>query len=138
MDFYTKVPEANNYTQEGLDDLIGANVTLQHNGQTVKGNSTKQAIIPDVNPTGKYNQNHILDTRKYEVELMHGVLYEKGRESILIKEISYHNINKYSIRKWKKGPITTKGWTLLVEGNYGTQEWIPLNNITYYNPVDTS
>ena len=90
----------------------------------------KQAIGPDGKPVGKYNQNPILDSRKYEVEILDGVVdeyyhniisenllsqvVEEERESILMKEISDHKINKYAIRELKKGLITTKVWNLLV------------------------
>ena len=66
-EFDTEVPEADDYTEEGLNVLIGSNVTLQHNSQTIKAKITKQAIGPDRKPIGKYNQNPILDSRKYEV-----------------------------------------------------------------------
>ena len=59
------MPEADDYTEEVLNGLIGANVTLQHNGQTVKANIMKQGIGPDENPIGKYIQNPILDSSKY-------------------------------------------------------------------------
>ena len=32
----------------------------------------KRAIGPDGNPIGKYNQNHILESMKYEMELPDG------------------------------------------------------------------
>ena len=57
-----------------MDDLIGANVTLQHNGQKVKYNIMKRGIGPDRNPIGKYNHNPILESKKYEVELPDGVV----------------------------------------------------------------
>ena len=36
----------------------------------------KHDIGPDRNPIGKYNHNHILYSRKYEVELPDGVVDE--------------------------------------------------------------
>ena len=74
QEFDTEVPEADNYIEEGLDGLIGENVTLQHNGQTVKANIMKRAIGPDGKPIDKYNNNPILESRKYEVELLDGVV----------------------------------------------------------------
>ena len=53
QDFNTEVPESKNDTEEGLDCIIGANVTLQHNGQIVKAKILKRAIGPDGNPIGK-------------------------------------------------------------------------------------
>ena len=101
QNFDNEVPEADDYTEEGLSNLVGTNVTLQHNGQTVKTNIMKQAIGPDGKHIGKYNQNLILDSRKYEVELPYGLVDEyyhnilsenllsqvdeEGRQSILIK-----------------------------------------------------
>ena len=80
-DFGMKVREADYYTKEGLDNLIGANVTLQHNIQTVQANIMKRDIGPDEKPIGKNNQNPILESRKYKVKLLDGVVYEY-----------YHNI----------------------------------------------
>ena len=74
--FDTAVPEADNYTEEVLDNIIGMNVTLQHNGKMAKSKIIKQAIGPDGNPTGKYNHDSILDSRKYEVGLPDGVADE--------------------------------------------------------------
>ena len=45
------------------------NITLKHNGQTLKFNIMKQAIGTDGKPIGKYDHNPILDSRKYEGEL---------------------------------------------------------------------
>ena len=75
----------------------------------------KHAIGPDVKPIVEYNQNPNFDTRKYEVELLDGLLDEYchnillenslsqvdeyGRELILMNEISYHKINKSAIRE---------------------------------------
>ena len=59
-----------------MDGLIGANVTLQHIGYRVEAKITKQDIGPDGNTIGKYNQNPILESKKYEVELPDGVVDE--------------------------------------------------------------
>ena len=53
--FETEIPEAGNYTEEGLENNIGVNVTLQHNIQTVKANIMKLDIGPDEKPIGKKN-----------------------------------------------------------------------------------
>ena len=39
--FDDQVPEGENYTEALLDTVIGANVTLQHNVQTIKSNIMK-------------------------------------------------------------------------------------------------
>ena len=96
----------------------------------------KHDIGLDGKPIGTYNQNPILDSRMYEVEVpdglmdeyYHMILLEKllsqvdkgGREFMPMKEIADHNIEKYAIREWKKGIITTKLWNLLVEWKHGT------------------
>ena len=114
-----------------MDGLIGANITLHHNGQTVKSKIMVLAIGPNGKPIEKYNKNPILYSRKYEVELLDGVMdeyyhrifsenlvlqvYKEQIESIITKEISYHRINKYAIREWDKGLIKTKGSKLLVK-----------------------
>ena len=109
-----------------MDNLIGTDVTLQRNGQTVKAKIVKRAIRTDWKPIGKYNHNSILDSKKYEVELpdvvvheyYHNIIlvnllsqvYEEGRESISMKEIPDHKIEKSAIREWKKGLIFKKVW----------------------------
>ena len=55
-----------------------------------------------------------------------------------MREISYHKIDKSVIRELKKGLITSKGWKLIVEWKYGTQDWISLRDIKEYNPVETA
>ena len=74
QDLDTEVTEADDYTGEGLSGIIGANVTQQQNGQTVKAKITKRAIRPDGKHMGKYNYNSILDSRKYEVGLLDEVV----------------------------------------------------------------
>ena len=69
-DFDTEVPEAEDYLEGVLDDLIGANNTLQHNGKIVMAKIMKQDIGTDGKPIGKYDHNPILDSRKYEGELL--------------------------------------------------------------------
>ena len=63
---------------------------------------------------------------------------KEGRESILMKKISDHNIDKSVIREWKKVLITTKGWKLLVEWKDGTQDLMPIKDIKESNPVETA
>ena len=46
-EFDTEVPEADYYTEKVPDGLIGANLTLQHNDQTVKAKIMKRDIGPD-------------------------------------------------------------------------------------------
>ena len=41
-EFDTEVPEADDYTEEGLDNIIDTNVKLHHNGLTVKANIIKR------------------------------------------------------------------------------------------------
>ena len=76
QDFDTEVPEADDYTENLLDDLIGESVTLQHNGQTVKSKIMKRGIGLDGKPIGKYNHKPILYSSKYELELLYGVVDE--------------------------------------------------------------
>ena len=119
--FDTEVPDADNYKEEVMDDLIFSKVKLQHNGLTVKANIIKRYIVPDRKPIVKYNQNPILDSIKYEVELPDGVVDEyyqniisnkllsqvdkEGRVSKLMKD---KKIDKSAIKEWKKGLIKKK------------------------------
>ena len=83
----TELSEADDYTEEGQDGLICANITLQYNVQTLKAKIMKRSIGTDERPIGKYNHNHILDSRKYQVELTDRVVYEY-----------HHNILLYSLQ----------------------------------------
>ena len=122
-----------------MDNIIGANVTLQHNGQTVNAKIMERAIVSDGKHIAKYNHNPILYSRKYELELLDGVVdeyyhniilenllpqvYKEGRESIRMKQILYHKINKSSIREWKKGQIKKR-----TEATSGMERW---NTVLY-------
>ena len=75
-DIDTEVTESDDYTEEGLEDIIGANVILQKIGKTVKAKNLKRAIGPDGKPIGKYNQNPILNSNQYELEIPDGVVDE--------------------------------------------------------------
>ena len=63
---------------------------------------------------------------------------EDGRELILTRGISYHNIDKSVIREWKKDLITKKVWKLPIKWKYVTHDCIPLKDIIEYNPVETT
>ena len=86
--FDTEVPEADDYTEEVLDNLIGANITLQHNSQTKKAKIMKRYIGPDGKPIGKYSKKPILESSKYELELPDGVVDEYYHNILLEKLLS--------------------------------------------------
>ena len=55
----------------------------------VKANIMKRAIGPDGKPIDKYNQNPILESRKYEVELLDGVV-DKYYHNIFSENLLSH------------------------------------------------
>ena len=55
-----------------------------------------------------------------------------------MNELSDQKSDRYNIKEWKNGLITTKGWKLLVEWKYGTKYWIPMKDIKESNLVETS
>jgi hypothetical protein len=159
-----EVEEADEYTPESYDEYVGAQVMIPRPDGRIQGRITKRAKLEDGNPTGRRNNNYLLDTRMYEVELADGTSEEyyanviaenlfaqvdsKGNQYVLMKEISEHRKDDTAIpaadswvttpngRKFRKK--TTRGWHLLVEWKEGGSDWIPLKDLKESYPVEVA
>ena len=104
---------------------------------------------------GSANNNPLLDTRVYKVEMPDGThadyhannsienIYnsvdDNGRAELFLDDIIDHRANENAVLKkdgWvrssnsaSKRVITTKGWNLKVQWKDGTSTWIPLKDI---------
>ena len=159
-----EIPEADQYTPEGYDEYIGAQLMVPRPDGRIQGTITKRAKDNDGNPIGRRHNNFYLDTRKYEVELSDGTTEEyyanviaenlfaqvdsEGRQYVLMKEISDHRKDETAIpisEGWLTMPNgrkvrrkSTQGWQLLVEWKEGGSDWITLKDLKESYPVEVA
>jgi hypothetical protein len=156
--------EQDDYTDDAYDQYVGAELMVPHGDEMVPGKVIKRARGEDGNPIGRRNQNPILDTREYEVEMPDGTIAEytantiaeniysqvdsEGRQYLMLSEIIDHKkdlsaitkdqgfTTSYNGNRVKKK--TTKGWKLCVEWKDGTSTWVPLKELKSSNPVEVA
>jgi hypothetical protein len=159
-----EMPEIEEYTPEGYDEYIGAQIMVPKEDGRIQGTIVKRARNENRDPIGRRNPNAFLDTRRYEVELSDGTTEEfyanviaenlfsqidsEGRQYVLMNEISDHRRDATALpisegwltmkngRKVRKR--TTKGWQLLVEWKEGGSDWIDLKDLKESYPVDVA
>ena len=114
-------------------------------------------------PIGTADQNPLLDTRMYEVELVDGEkasltanyiaenlfaqVDDEGNRHVLMKEIIDYRTNGTELKQQdafittktgtKRRRETTKGWELLIEWKDGSTNWVSLKDIKESYPVET-
>ena len=156
--------EQDDYTDDAYDQYVGAELMVPHGDEMVPRKVIKRARGEDGNPIGRRNQNPILDTREYEVEMPNGTIAEytantiaeniysqvdsEGRQYLMLSEIIDHKkdlsaitkdqgfTTSYNGNRVKKK--TTKGWKLCVEWKDGTSTWVPLKELKSSNPVEVA
>jgi hypothetical protein len=117
-----EVEEADEYTPEAYDEYVGAQVMIPRPDGRIQGRITKRAKGEDGNPIVRRNNNYLLDTRRYEVELADGTSEEyyanviaenlfaqvdsEGNQYVLMKEISEHRKDNMAIP-------TADGWVTM-------------------------
>ena len=149
-----------------LDDKwINTSVPLAHGGEVVQAVVKRRKRDGDSGLlVGKANENPMLDTRVYEVEMPDGTyadyhannllenilnsVDEDGHTPMVMDEITSHRQNDEAIpmsKGWirtregsKKRVITTKGWDLKVQWQDGSSNWIPLRDIKEANPIEVA
>jgi hypothetical protein len=157
-------PDVDDFTNDAYDQYLLAEVLLPVGDERVRGVVKRRAKDQNGNPIGIRNDNPLLDTRQYEVELPDGSvevytsnilaenLYsqvdEEGRTFRLIEEIVDHRSDGNAIRKddgfyvsrngEKRRKPTTKGWHLLVSWRDGTSSWVKLSDLKESYPVQTA
>lgn len=156
-------PEADDYTPEELDELIGAEIQVAKGDSVLMGRVKHRARDEDGRPIGERNSNPILDTRLYEVQFPDGHyeqygtnalvenLYSQvdaeGRQFLLLDEIVGHRADDTALKKgqeWIRIPsgnrrkLTTKGWKLCCSWKDGSTSWVPLKDMKNSYPVQVA
>jgi len=151
--------------QPAYDQIINAEVLLQQGTDVCKGKVKRRAVGPDGRTTGSYDDNPILNSIIYEVELPDGQIKEyaanviaenmlsqvdsEGNSTTLIQAIvDYKKDEATAVPKSDKWVITrrgqrrlrksTAGWKLLVQWKDGSETWIPLKQMKESHPVETA
>ena len=128
------------------------------------GKVIKRARGEDGRPIGKANNNPMLDTRKYEVELSDGTIAEyyanvigenlysqvdsDGRQFVLLQEFLDYKKDGSALHKddgWitsrtgqRSRKKTTAGWKFRVQWKDGSSSWVPLKDLKESFPVETA
>jgi hypothetical protein len=127
-----------------------------------KGKVIKRVKDNDGNPVGVRHANPLCDTRRYEVEIGDGEVYEfaansiaeniysqvdsEGRQFMLLKEILDHKKDGSALSKEDATIIsksgqprlkqTTRGWKILVEWKDGSTSWVLFRDLKESNPIE--
>ena len=150
------------HTPDSYDTLLNAELMLPHGDQMIHGRVVKRAKDKEGQPIGKRNDNPLLDSREYEVKMPDGStgqytanviaeniflqVDEKGRQYALLSEITDHKKDASALSKdegytvshnGRRMPkITTRGWKIQVEWKDGTTDWVPMNELKAWNPIE--
>lgn len=157
-----KIEEADNFTEDSYDEYLNAELLLPSGGQMTKGRVTKRLKSDDGTPVGVRNNNPLLDSREYVVELADGTQQEfaaniiaenlysqcdtEGHQYMIFRGIVDHTKDNSAINKddgyttSKNGnrtpKKTTQGWKILIEWKDDTTTWVPLKDVKNSNPVE--
>ena len=158
------MPDADDHTPESYDEYIGTQVLLPIGSEQLAGIVRKRHRDPDGNLYGKSNQNPILDTRKYEVQMLDGSVEtyganiiaesimanvdDEGNMFVLMDEIIDHRKSDNAVSEkdaWfitktgtKRAKPTTKGWELLIAWKDGSSSWTRLADMKESFPVEVA
>ncbi len=146
------------------DKWINTSVPIPHAGELVPGTVKRRKRDGESGLlVGKANENPLLDTRVYEVEMpdrmyvdyhannmienIYNSVDDNGRTELILDEIIDHRSNKEAVAKrdgWiqsrgmSKRVITTKGWHLKVAWKDRSSSWVPLKDIKESNPIEVA
>ena len=145
------------------DRLLNAEVQLQHDNRVTTGKVKHQALGPDGNMDGKYDNNPTLNSIMYEVEFANGTVKEYGANIIaenMLRQVDLEGFSvalmegivdlrcdesvavpieeKYIITKTgqKRFRKTTAGWDLLVPWKDESESWVRLSDMKESHPVE--
>lgn len=150
------------YTEDSYDELLNAELILPSGGQMQRGRVVKRLKNDEGIPIGVRNNNPILDSREYVVELADGTEQEfsanfiaenlysqcdsEGRQHLMFQGIVDHAKDATAISKdngfvfAKNGnripKKTTTGWKLMIEWKDGSTTWVPLKEVKSSNPIE--
>ena len=163
-EFDAVLEESNTEDQEDVyDSYIGAEVLLpDRDGAKMMGKVIKRVRGNDGRPIGRHNNNPMMDTTEYEVEMADGHIQEltaniiaesmysqidpEGHHYQLLSEITEHEKDNsaipisegtYTTRSGNVVPKkTTRGWKLRVEWKDGSSSWVALKDLKNSNPIE--
>ena len=155
--------ESSEYDPEGYNGYISAQVLLPKGDEFKVGTVVRRRVDDNGNPTGKANENPILDTREYEVQFGDGDILEysanviaenlysqvdaEGHRYVLLDSIIDHRKDASAVSKenglvFVKGKqvrrMTTKGWKFCVQWKDGSTSWVALKDLKESNPVEVA
>ena len=147
------------------DVLLNAEVFLQRDDVAARGRVTRQAVGPDGEQRGRYDENPILNSIVYEVEFDDGVVQEYAANIIaqsILEQVDADGVSKTMIKAiadydrddsiaipksdgyittksgQRRTRKTTKGWKLLVQWADTSESWIPLKDMKESNPIEVA
>jgi len=147
--------EADDFTPDGYDEYLSAQVILPVGGEFRRGQVTRRLCDGNGKPIGTRNSNPFLDTREYEVGFFDGssasylanIIAEKiysqvdqeGRTYTLLDEIIDHEEDPAISNVIPNLPChTMKGWRFLVAWKDGSTSYVPLREMKNTYPVETA
>jgi hypothetical protein len=154
---------ADDVTSELLDQYVGAKVTLPRKDRLITGRVTGRKYDADGTLRGRANQNPVLDTTTYEVELPDGDVSEyaanviaenmrsqrdlDGNQHLLMEAIVDHKTDGHAVKFADMYLIknnrrhmcpTTQGWWLCVQWKDGSTTWVKLADLKESNPIEVA
>ena len=122
----------------------------------------KRSLGPDGNDVGAFNHNKMLDTRIYDIMFMNGTVQQLAANRIALSMYEHVDSERFTTKildqvqrqrkteediyksdgytKYSKESrsrkITTKGYDFLTKFRYGSESWIPLDDLKEYNPLE--
>ena len=145
------------------DRLLNAEVQLQHDDWVTTSKVKHQALGPDGNMVGKYDNNPMLNSIMYEVEFADGTVKKYGANIIaenMLQQVDSEGFSlalmegivdfrcdesvaipieeKYIIMKTGQKHLrkTMVGWDLLVHWKDESESWVKLSDMKESHPVE--
>ena len=160
---HLRVPDIDNVTPEDQDNYVGAKLSLSFGGTMRAGQVKSRARNASGELVGTKNDNPILDTRAYNVELddgevaelsanviaenMYAQCDEFGNQLVLLKEFVGHKVDAtatkfadrfVTVNGQQRLRKTTTGWKLCCEWRDGTTSWERLADLKESYPVEVA
>jgi hypothetical protein len=155
---------AEEVTPETGDNYVNAEISISKGGSLARGRVTSRKRDADGNPTGRANDNPVLDTRVYNVEFDDGDVTEltanmiaqamysqcdhEGNQYMLLKGLIDHrkkpdiltiaeqHVQRENGRVYRRK--TTIGWQLCCQWEDGSTTWENLKLLKESHPVVTA
>jgi hypothetical protein len=148
------------------DNYVGMEISLARGGEGELVHATVRRRLSndeEGKPIGYAHANPLLDSRRYKIEYVDGghldkltanviaenlisQVDEKGRRPMMLGEIMDHRVLHNAIRRSegtyvnsygvKRRKMTACGWELLVEWKDGSSDWVALEDLKEFHPVE--